>query len=270
MFKIPYRGVPVGTIKRHVAGRGNADKHAIITAVRALGFDPIAIDALYAAPHQSKLPERWESSPFDGHWTASVLASQDPVAVESVAVDFSAAERTAKLMEGTVDNYLHEAALAIPERQHQRVQTRGLGRPQRRSLHPALEQAEGRVAALRALLLQDGEGVDRGRRGKERLPPVVVELGLDAPALGTRPAEGPQPRPHQKRRVPVVLGELGAQLTVIGPVLEKAPEQGLGLGVVGRPAREAYGTQQFKSSIRLRGTLGTRASKEVIEEQLDQ
>ena len=40
MFKIPYRGVPVGTIKRHVTGRGNADKDAVIAAVRALGFDP--------------------------------------------------------------------------------------------------------------------------------------------------------------------------------------------------------------------------------------
>jgi hypothetical protein len=40
MFKIPYRGVPVGTIKRHVTGRGNADKEAVIAAVRALGFDP--------------------------------------------------------------------------------------------------------------------------------------------------------------------------------------------------------------------------------------
>jgi hypothetical protein len=40
MNRIPYRGVPVGTIKRHVAGRGNADKSAVIAAVRALGFDP--------------------------------------------------------------------------------------------------------------------------------------------------------------------------------------------------------------------------------------
>jgi crossover junction endodeoxyribonuclease RuvC len=41
MFKIPYRGVPVGTIKRHTTGRGNADKEAVIAAVRALGFDPV-------------------------------------------------------------------------------------------------------------------------------------------------------------------------------------------------------------------------------------
>jgi crossover junction endodeoxyribonuclease RuvC len=40
MFKIPYRGVPVGTIKRHVTGRGNADKDAVIAGVRRLGFDP--------------------------------------------------------------------------------------------------------------------------------------------------------------------------------------------------------------------------------------
>jgi hypothetical protein len=39
-FKIPYRGVPVGTIKRHATGRGNADKDAVIAAVRALGFNP--------------------------------------------------------------------------------------------------------------------------------------------------------------------------------------------------------------------------------------
>jgi len=30
----------VATIKRHVTGRGNADKEAVIAAVRALGFDP--------------------------------------------------------------------------------------------------------------------------------------------------------------------------------------------------------------------------------------
>jgi Holliday junction resolvasome RuvABC endonuclease subunit len=38
--RIPYAGVPVGTIKRHVTGKGNADKDAVIAAVRALGFEP--------------------------------------------------------------------------------------------------------------------------------------------------------------------------------------------------------------------------------------
>ncbi len=70
------------------------------------------IDAIYAAHNQGGVPEKWQSAPFNGHWTASVFASQDPVAIESVAVDFFAAEANAKYMIGAVDNYLHEAALA--------------------------------------------------------------------------------------------------------------------------------------------------------------
>ena len=37
---IAYQGVPVGTIKRFIAGKGNADKAAVIAAVRELGFSP--------------------------------------------------------------------------------------------------------------------------------------------------------------------------------------------------------------------------------------
>jgi hypothetical protein len=37
---IPYQGVPVGTIKRHITGKGNADKQAVIAAVRGRGFSP--------------------------------------------------------------------------------------------------------------------------------------------------------------------------------------------------------------------------------------
>lgn len=37
---IAYQGVPVGTIKRYIAGKGNADKDAVIAAVRARGFNP--------------------------------------------------------------------------------------------------------------------------------------------------------------------------------------------------------------------------------------
>ena len=37
---IPYQGVPVGTIKRHVTGKGNADKATMIAAIRARGFRP--------------------------------------------------------------------------------------------------------------------------------------------------------------------------------------------------------------------------------------
>jgi len=37
---VPYEGVPVGTIKRHVTGKGNANKQAMIDAARARGFSP--------------------------------------------------------------------------------------------------------------------------------------------------------------------------------------------------------------------------------------
>lgn len=38
--EIAYQGVPVGTIKRFATGKGNADKAAMIAAIRARGFNP--------------------------------------------------------------------------------------------------------------------------------------------------------------------------------------------------------------------------------------
>ena len=40
MHGIPYEGVPVGTIKRFATGKGNADKAAVIAAMKARGFNP--------------------------------------------------------------------------------------------------------------------------------------------------------------------------------------------------------------------------------------
>ena len=40
---IPYQGVPVGTIKRHATGRGNAGKDDVIAAMRARGY-PVTDD----------------------------------------------------------------------------------------------------------------------------------------------------------------------------------------------------------------------------------
>ncbi|AUM00549.1 hypothetical protein B4966_10520 [Rhodocyclaceae bacterium] len=37
---IPYQGVPVGTIKKHATGRGNAGKDAVMAAVRGRGHQP--------------------------------------------------------------------------------------------------------------------------------------------------------------------------------------------------------------------------------------
>jgi Holliday junction resolvasome RuvABC endonuclease subunit len=52
--QIPYVGVPVGSIKRAATGKGNADKAAMIAAVRALGYAPIddnEADAIAIALH---------------------------------------------------------------------------------------------------------------------------------------------------------------------------------------------------------------------------
>ena len=41
--QIPYQGVPVGTIKRHATGKGNAGKAGVIAAMKALGH-PVTDD----------------------------------------------------------------------------------------------------------------------------------------------------------------------------------------------------------------------------------
>lgn len=37
---VPYQGVPVGTIKKHATGKGNASKQAMIASARAQGHRP--------------------------------------------------------------------------------------------------------------------------------------------------------------------------------------------------------------------------------------
>jgi len=73
------------------------------------------IDGLYGGIHYvEQVPRRFESAPFDNDWTSSLFASQDPVAIDSVGLDFLQAEaniRRYSCMPGA-DDYLHEAALA--------------------------------------------------------------------------------------------------------------------------------------------------------------
>jgi Holliday junction resolvasome RuvABC endonuclease subunit len=38
--QIPYQGVPVGTIKKHATGKGNASKDEMVASVRARGHNP--------------------------------------------------------------------------------------------------------------------------------------------------------------------------------------------------------------------------------------
>jgi hypothetical protein len=71
------------------------------------------IDGLYAGKHaKERAPRKWNNPPFDGDWSSSLFASQDPVAIDSVGFDFLWAEwDDAPHRSGTSD-YLIEAALA--------------------------------------------------------------------------------------------------------------------------------------------------------------
>ncbi|TKJ38055.1 MAG: hypothetical protein CEE38_04660 [Planctomycetes bacterium B3_Pla] len=71
------------------------------------------IDGLYAGKHaKERAPRKWNSAPFNGDWSSSLFASQDPVAIDSVGFDFLWTEwDDAPHWSGTSD-YLIEAAMA--------------------------------------------------------------------------------------------------------------------------------------------------------------
>ena len=78
------------------------------------------IDGIYPAKHCSaSVPASppWQSPPFNGDWASSILASQDGVAIDSVALDFLRCEPTVIYVAddndySIADDYMHEAALA--------------------------------------------------------------------------------------------------------------------------------------------------------------
>jgi hypothetical protein len=79
------------------------------------------IDGLYGGYYWEGTPHKWDTPPFSGDWPSSLFASQDPVAIDSVAYDFLKAEWPAVVeggdpnlggLQGGAQDYLHEAALA--------------------------------------------------------------------------------------------------------------------------------------------------------------
>jgi hypothetical protein len=74
------------------------------------------IDGLYGGYYWEGTPYKWNLFPFNGDWPSSLFASQDPVAIDSVAYDFMLAEWPQVVddsgLEGGTQDYLHEAALA--------------------------------------------------------------------------------------------------------------------------------------------------------------
>jgi len=70
------------------------------------------VDGLFSGVHpQDPVAQRMQQPPFNGHWPSSLLASQDPVAIDSVGFDFLAAEWPDFARKGA-DDYLRESALA--------------------------------------------------------------------------------------------------------------------------------------------------------------
>ena len=67
------------------------------------------LDGLYSGDRWSSGPHRWKLTPFNGNWPSSIFASQDPVALESVGLDFLRSEMP---LIKNADHHLHEAALA--------------------------------------------------------------------------------------------------------------------------------------------------------------
>jgi Domain of unknown function (DUF362) len=67
------------------------------------------IDGLYSGDRWNSPPHKWQMAPFNGHWPSSLFASQDPVALESVGLDFLRSEMP---LIKNADRHLHEAALA--------------------------------------------------------------------------------------------------------------------------------------------------------------
>ena len=83
------------------------------------------VDGLYGGYYAESRPRPWMSAPFgdgvNGDWPSSLLASQDPVAIDSVAHDFLLNEwpdvvtggvRESGSLQGGQEDYLHEAAQA--------------------------------------------------------------------------------------------------------------------------------------------------------------
>ena len=77
------------------------------------------VDGLYAVENEQapvSTNSKWQMAPFNNNWTSTMLVSQDPVALESVGVDFyrteEALNKNFTFSYGYIDNYLHEAALA--------------------------------------------------------------------------------------------------------------------------------------------------------------
>ncbi len=103
------------TLPQRTPGTGNYRDMVDLIGHAQLGGKTLVyfIDGLYPGVHPSdNAPRKWSTAPFNGTWASSLLASQDPVAIDSVGLDFLWTEWDDYPRMPGVDDYLHEAALA--------------------------------------------------------------------------------------------------------------------------------------------------------------
>ncbi len=103
------------SLPRNTPGYGHYRDLVDLTGHAHIGGKAILylVDGLYAGVHPVETsPKKWNRAPFGGDWSSSLLVSQDPVAIDSVAYDMLWAEWNDHPRMSGADDYLHEAALA--------------------------------------------------------------------------------------------------------------------------------------------------------------
>jgi gluconolactonase len=154
------------------------------------------LDGLYGGIHYVEHePRKFQSEPFNNDWTSSLLASQDPVAIDSVGLDILQAETPIHKYSrmGGEDDYLHEAALADnppsgtfydPDHQTNTVRLASLG------VHEHWNNAKDRQYSRN---LGKNEGIELMMISAEAKPAGVVTPGEKAKLLASefKFTEGP-------------------------------------------------------------------------------
>jgi hypothetical protein len=101
-------------------GQDETGGHKYITFIDFMGHKDLGgkailylIDGLYGSKLVNGVPKpKWNMSPFDGNWPCSLFASQDPVAIDAVGLDFLSSEFPDAVDMNYADSYLLEAAEA--------------------------------------------------------------------------------------------------------------------------------------------------------------
>ena len=114
----------IATVNNDVLNTGARDKYGMYRVLTDLiGHEKLGgntvlfiVDGLWGGVEATDRGYKWKSAPFNNDWPNSLFFSQDPVAIESVCLDFLRAEALVNTafknrpFFPAVDDYLHQAA----------------------------------------------------------------------------------------------------------------------------------------------------------------